>query len=92
VRSRLNEPLLKGLAEAGGGIYQTADYRDSDIRRVLAQVEDQSSLRAAGEARTRVWNEEFYWLVAGMLILLVPQFRRIWRRTARLSAEASHGH
>jgi Ca-activated chloride channel family protein len=92
VRSRLNEPLLKGLAEAGRGIYQTADYRDSDIRRVLAQVEDRSSLRAAGEARTRVWNEEFYWLVAGMLILLVPQFRRIWRRTARLSAEASHGH
>lgn len=92
VRSRLNEPLLKTLAAAGGGIYQTADYRDSDIRRVLAQVEDRSSLRVAGEARTRVWNEEFYWLVAGMLILLIPQFRRIWRRVARVATEASHGH
>ncbi len=83
VVSALNEPLLKSLAETGGGVYRLADYRDGDTRAILKAAEVMRLPPEAGDERTRLWNER-YWipvlLVAG---LLLPQFRgRLRRRSA----------
>jgi Ca-activated chloride channel family protein len=76
VVSPLNEKLLRKLADAGGGTYQRADYRDKDTAGVLAQVKTHALPDAGTEERTRVWNERFYWLAGLALLLLVPMFRR----------------
>jgi Ca-activated chloride channel family protein len=76
VISKLNEPLLKSLATAGGGIYQLADYRQLDTDRILAAVRNNSRPGNQLQERTRVWNEHFYWLAGLALLLLLPQFRR----------------
>jgi Ca-activated chloride channel family protein len=76
VISALNEPELKALASAGGGIYETADYRDSDTRDILAQVKAAALPKSDKDERTRVWNERFYLLAGLAMLLLLPQFRR----------------
>ncbi len=76
VISALNEPLLKSLAAAGGGIYQRADYRTRDTDRILDEVKAQALPGAELNARTRVWNERFQWLAGLALLLLLPLFRR----------------
>lgn len=76
VVSPLNEKLLKELANAGGGIYQHADYRDKDTTSILAQVKTQALPDADSSERTRVWNERFYLLAGLALLLLLPLFRR----------------
>jgi Ca-activated chloride channel homolog len=76
VISALNEPELKALATAGGGIYETADYRDSDTRDILAQVKAAALPNSDKDERTRVWNERFYLLAGLAMLLLLPQFRR----------------
>jgi len=76
VISALNEPLLKSLAAAGGGIYQRADYRQQDTDRILDEVKAQALPDTATNERTRVWNERFQWLTGLALLLLLPLFRR----------------
>jgi Ca-activated chloride channel family protein len=76
VISALNEPELKALANAGGGIYETADYRDTDTRDILAQVKAAALPKSDKDQRTRVWNERFYLLAGLAMLLLLPQFRR----------------
>jgi Ca-activated chloride channel family protein len=86
VESRLDVAGLSALAEAGGGVFITADYRDSDTREILELASRGQKARAAeGDARTRVWNERFYWLVLLVMVLLFPLFRG---RTTALRAEA----
>jgi Ca-activated chloride channel family protein len=76
VRSRLNEEKLKELAGAGGGVYQTAVFRDSDTEAILdASVLDRTPPEETDE-RTRVWNERFYLPVIAVAALLLPAFRR----------------
>ena len=84
VISSLNEPELKALASAGDGIYERADYRDSDTRDILAQVKAAALPNTERDERTRVWNERFYLLAGLAVLLLLPQFRRTlpsYRRT-----------
>lgn len=80
VISALNESMLEELADAGGGLYRVADYRDGDTADILKAAAVSRLPPQAGDQRTRIWNER-YWLpvllVAG---LLVPQFRGRWRR------------
>ena len=76
VISALNVPELKALASAGGGIYETADYRDSDTRDILAEVKAAALPKSDKDERTRVWNERFYLLAGLAMLLLLPQFRR----------------
>ena len=76
VVSFLNEPQLQSLAKAGGGIYQRADYRQSDTRRILDEVKAQALPSSERNERTRVWNERFYWFAGLGLLLLLPLFRR----------------
>ena len=76
VESRLEEDLLAALAKAGGGVYINASYRDDDTQRVLElAARGQKAQAAAGDARTRVWNERFYLLVVVLMALLFPLFR-----------------
>jgi Ca-activated chloride channel family protein len=83
VISALNEPLLKRLAEAGGGIYRQADFRDSDTAAIVKAASVMRLPPQAGEERTRLWNERFWIPVLLVAILLLPQFRgRVRRRAA----------
>lgn len=75
VVSRLNEPLLRGLAVAGNGIYQRADFRSDDSAAILKRVSKRGPAKADQESATRVWNERFYLLTALAMLLLLPQFR-----------------
>jgi Ca-activated chloride channel family protein len=76
VVSTLNEPLLKGLARAGNGTYQRADYRQRDTDAILEEVKAQALPGEELNQRTRVWNERFHWLAGLALLLLLPLFRR----------------
>jgi Ca-activated chloride channel family protein len=76
VVSTLNETQLQALAQAGNGIYQRADYRDSDTDKILAEVRAQALPKAESEERTRIWNERFYWFAGLALLMLLPLFRR----------------
>lgn len=76
VVSALNEPLLQSLAQAGNGIYQRADFRQSDTDRILDQVKAQALPDHELNERTRIWNERFHWLAGVALLLLLPLFRR----------------
>jgi len=76
VVSSLNEPLLQSLAAAGNGIYQRADYRESDTRKILDEVKVQALPAAEQDEQTRVWNEQFYLLAGLAMLLLLPLFRR----------------
>lgn len=76
VVSSLNESLLQSLAQAGNGIYQRADYRESDTRKILDEVKAQALPAAEQDEQTRVWNEQFYLLAGLAMLLLLPLFRR----------------
>jgi len=76
IDSRLNETLLKQLAQAGRGLYQRADFRDDDSRRILEQAAIGAAAVSETNEKTRVWNERFYWMLLPLLLLLLPGFRR----------------
>jgi Ca-activated chloride channel family protein len=75
IESRLNEPLLQRLAEAGGGYYQRADFRDQDSRNILKLASGNLGRSIPTEEKTRVWNEQFHWLVFPILLFLLSRFR-----------------
>ncbi|MES9826896.1 MAG: VWA domain-containing protein [Candidatus Thiodiazotropha sp.] len=75
IESRLNEPLLQQLAQAGGGYYQRADFRDQDSRNILKLAIGDVGRPTPTEEKTRVWNERFYWLVFPLLLFLLSRFR-----------------
>jgi len=82
VISKMNEPLLEGLAEAGNGIYEHASYRDSDTHAILEAASVMSLPPKEGDERTRLWNERFWIPVLLAALLLLPQFRGRPRRSA----------
>lgn len=75
VVSRLNEPLLRTLAEAGNGTYQAAGFLVSDTQNILEAVSQQSSMQVEEENLTRIWQEYYFWLVGLVLILILPQLK-----------------
>jgi Ca-activated chloride channel family protein len=79
VISKLEEAALQRLAEAGGGIYLRADYRDNDTSEILAQVGRDASAEIVANQKTRVWNERFFWLTGLVMLLLLSHFRRLHR-------------
>lgn len=77
VVSRLDEQAMGQLAEAGGGVYQLADYRDQDSQQILDAVMEHAELRQDQSTPTHIWNERFYWpLILAMIILLLLTGRR----------------
>ncbi len=75
VVSALNPSLLEGLAQAGQGIFEVADYRDGDTKAILKAAAVSKVPGKAGDERTRIWNERYYLPVLAIMALLVPQFR-----------------
>ncbi|MGD2073930.1 MAG: VWA domain-containing protein [Gammaproteobacteria bacterium] len=75
VISRLDEEKLKGLVEAGGGIYRDADYRGGDTRAILDAVLSHAVAAQSQDAETRVWNEYFYLLLVPAMLLVLLLFR-----------------
>ncbi|MCG7948242.1 MAG: hypothetical protein N0C84_18030 [Candidatus Thiodiazotropha taylori] len=75
IESKLNQPLLQRLAEAGGGQYLEADFRDQDSRRILDLSAIGAGTPTQTQEKTRIWNERFYWLLVPLLLLLLPYFR-----------------
>lgn len=80
-RSALNEPQLRALANAGGGIYRMADYRDDDVRAVIDRLLTQAPMEAVGDRNVRIWREHFFWLSGAALLLLIPWFRKTKERS-----------
>jgi Ca-activated chloride channel family protein len=76
IDSRLNEGLLKQLAESGDGLYLQADYRDQDSRQILKRATLRAAAPSETNDKTRIWNERFYWMLLPLLLMLLPTFRR----------------
>jgi Ca-activated chloride channel homolog len=75
VISALNANLLEGLAKAGQGIFEIADYRDGDTKAILQAAAVSKVPAKPGDERTRIWNERYYLPLIAVMALLVPQFR-----------------
>jgi Ca-activated chloride channel family protein len=75
VRSRLDEDQLKALADAGGGLYRRADYRDDDTADILKAAAVSTLPPQASDDRTRVWHERYYIPVLMVVALLLPRFK-----------------
>jgi Ca-activated chloride channel family protein len=75
IQSRLNEGLLQQLAEAGGGHYLRANFRDNDSQAILELAAGDVGEPTPTQQKTRVWNEPFYWLILPLMLLLLPHFR-----------------
>ncbi len=83
VRSVLNESLLEGLAQVGGGLYQVASYRDGDTDTILRAAAVSRQPPQARDERTRVWNERFWIPVLVVMLLLIWQLRALgWPRSS----------
>lgn len=77
VLSKLEEPKLEALADAGGGLYQRADFRDADTSAIWARVlADAEPAATESDMAKRVWNERYPWLVALAMLVLLAWFRR----------------
>ncbi len=76
VISRLDEQGLQRLAEAGGGLYRRADFRDQDTRNMLERVMAEGRPTADREGTQRVWNERYHLLVLLMLAGLLWWYRQ----------------
>lgn len=76
VVSRLDEAGLQRVAELGNGIYRQAGYRDDDTRAILDRIAEDATAEQVANQRTRIWHERFYWLVALLMLPLLPGFRR----------------
>lgn len=76
VISRLDERGLRSLADAGGGLYRQADFRDDDTVAFLEQVAAEGRPHAEQEGTQRIWNERYHLLVLVMMYLLLRWYRR----------------
>ena len=76
VISRLDERGLERLAEAGGGLYRRADFRDRDTLSLLEHVTAEGRPRAEQEGTQRIWNERYHLLVLVMLAVLLWWYRQ----------------
>lgn len=76
VVSRLDDLVLKQLAEAGNGFYQEASFRDGDSEDILEAAALLKPSKDDINESTRVWNERFFLLLLPLMLLLLPAFRR----------------
>jgi Ca-activated chloride channel family protein len=83
VVSKLDEGSLKSLAQATGGIYQTATVDDSDVEALTSPSIQLGRSAASGTSTIRSYREFGSWLsLSALIILLVPLIMR--RQTALL--------
>jgi len=80
VLPQLNRSGLEQLASAGNGPYHSISVDDSDLRSLLAGLDDHS-LNQAGQHTSvtgDIWREEGVWLLWPLVLLAAFAFRRGW--------------
>ena len=83
ITSKLDDEALTALSKLGDGIYRRATFSDKDTEELLQHVRADSRSAIAAEEKTRVWNEQFYWLVLLASLIILPRFRRMRNREER---------
>jgi len=86
LHSERDSHALSALATAGGGRYQVLTAKDDDLH-ALGVLEPQTHLDAESPAthlRAQLWQDQGYWLLLPLLLLVLPAFRRASRRMAGL--------
>jgi Ca-activated chloride channel family protein len=91
VLSALDEPRLKALAEAGGGVYRRADYHDRDTGDLVREVLRVGRSEVARDHVRRVWGEQYHLLVLIMAGLVVWGMRRARARRGSDSGDLASG-
>jgi len=84
LHSQRDSSALKALASAGGGHYQTLTANDADLN-ALGLLQPSAHLTAGQEATSRrvpLWEDQGYWLLLPLLLLVLPAFRQLSRRIA----------
>jgi hypothetical protein len=71
----VDEDKLQQLAEAGGGAFRLAGYRDDDIDEILDATMSHAKTKQNEKIQTLVWNEYFYWLLVPAMLMLLFLFR-----------------
>ena len=83
VLPKLNTTGLQQLATAGGGQYRQLSVDDSDLRHLLAGLDDhrfEQTEKTAATVGDR-WREEGVWLLWPLTVLAALAFRRGWLMT-----------
>ncbi|GAB0147933.1 hypothetical protein McPS_06730 [Marichromatium sp. PS1] len=80
VRSTLEPERLEALAVAGDGRYREAIHGEADTRALLDASAERARSAAAGDERTRIWNERFWIPLIVLALLVLAEFRHPWRR------------
>jgi Ca-activated chloride channel family protein len=70
----LDEDTMRKAAKAGGGSLVLVTPDDSDVRKLSVQIEH--SIAAAPAQEGERWKDMGYYLMAALLILVLPFFRR----------------
>ncbi len=81
-QARLDAGALRAMSEAGGGAYATltANERDLAALGILdPQQADAASTRGghAGSSAGKTWQDEGYWLLPPLMLLMLFAFRRV---------------
>jgi len=76
VISRLEETVLKRVAELTDGAYVQSVGGASDTRQLVAALNSQLSKTDQGSSRDKNWNERFQWPLALGFVLLFGAFAR----------------
>lgn len=66
---------LRALADAGGGVFRLADYRDDDVGAIVQAILANASLKQNQRLQTLVWNEYFHWLLIPAVLVLLYLYR-----------------
>ena len=64
------------IRERIGALGPVAAKSDDDTEELLEAASVSNLPPEAGDERTRIWNERFYWFAGLALLLLLPLFRR----------------
>lgn len=77
---KLDAGSLQTAAQAAGGRYATVSLDDQDLDVLLPSVETStiSTTNSVNQRTTDIWREEGPWLVAVLLAVVLPAFRRGW--------------
>ena len=80
VLPKLDRGSLQDAAKVVGGRYATVALDDQDLDHVLPSVDGAkiSANTNANQRTTNIWQEEGPWLVAVLLAVALPAFRRGW--------------
>ena len=76
VIAKLDVSAIEDVASQGGGRYRSLAADDSDIERLLADVDPDAATTEATGLEADVWREEGPWLLLPLLPLVALAFRR----------------